>query len=38
MRLMSSSRRSCCAFAAAWDTRPSGFSGSAELELLLKNA
>jgi len=37
-RLASSSRRSIRAFAAACETRPSGFSGSGDDELLLKNA
>ena len=38
MPLTSSSRRSCCAFVAACEIRPSGFSGSADDALLLKNA
>jgi len=36
--LRSSSTRNCRAFVAACDSRLSGFSGSADVELLLKNA
>ena len=38
IRFTSRSRRSWNAFVAACETRPSGFSGSSDVALLLKNA